>query len=262
MAAGRAKRLAMLDPYTLALAAGAGVVGGAMNALAGGGTFATMPALLAIGAPANVANATSNLALMPGAGLSAWTFRDELKPVGGVPVRLLAAITFVAGLAGSALLVVTPPAAFDVIVPWLLLLAFVAIAFGRRAADWLAARVTIGRGTLLVGQALLGTYGGYFGGGVGIMTTATYGLLAGESPRGMFAPRTLMLATANFAAAIVFTVAGLIRWDVCLPMLAGGLLGGWLGAHAGKRLPAGVVRWWTILVTAATTAVFFWRAYG
>lgn len=233
-----------------------------MNALAGGGTFVTMPALLGLGAPANIANATSNLALMPGAAASAWTFRDELRPVGGVPVRLLAGITFAAGLTGSALLVATPSRAFDVIVPWLLLIAFLAIAFGRQGAEWLNGRVTIGRTTLLVAQALLGTYGGYFGGGLGIMTTATYGLLAGESPRMMFAPRTLMLATANFAAAIVFVATGLVRWEACLPMLAGGVLGGWLGAHLGKRLPTGAVRAWTILVTAATTAVFFWRAYG
>ena len=240
----------------------AGLVGGAMNALAGGGTFATMPALLAIGTPANVANATSNLALMPGAAASAWTFRNELQPVGGVSVRTLAAITFAAGLFGSALLVATPTRSFDLIVPWLLLIAFIAIVFGKRASEWLRERVTIGRSTLFVAQALLGTYGGYFGGGVGIMTTATYGLLAGETPRSMFAPRTLMLAIANFAAAIVFTATGLVRWDACLPMLAGGLIGGWLGAHGGKRLPAGAVRGWTILVTAATTAVFFWRAYG
>lgn len=233
-----------------------------MNALAGGGTFATLPALLAIGLPANIANATSNVALLPGAAASAWTLRDELQPVGGVSVRTLAAITFAAGLAGSALLVATPAHAFDLIVPWLLLVAFVAIVFGRSAAAWLSARVTIGRTTLLVAQAMLGAYGGYFGGGVGIMTTATYGLLAGETPRSMFAPRTLMLAVANLAAAIVFTLSGLIRWNAALPMLAGGVLGGWLGAHLGKRLPAGAVRAWTILVTATTTAVFFWRAYG
>jgi hypothetical protein len=252
----------MIDPLLVAVPFAAGMLGGAMNALAGGGTFATMPALLAIGTPANIANATSNLALMPGAGASAWTFRDELRPVGDVPVRVLAGITFAAGLVGSALLVVTPSRAFDLIVPWLLLIAFLAIAFGKRAADALAAKMTIGPRALVVAQALLGTYGGYFGGGVGIMTTATYGLLAGESPRALFAPRTLMLAIANFAAAIVFVWAGLIRWDACLPMLAGGVLGGWLGAKLGKRLPAGAVRGWTLCVTAATTAVFFWRAYG
>ena len=251
----------VLDLPTLALAAAAGVVGGTMNALAGGGTFATMPALLALGTPANIANATSNLALMPGAGASAWTFRDELKPVGGVPVRLLAGITFLAGLVGSALLVVTPPRAFDVIVPWLLLLAFLAIAFGRPAADWLRARVTIGRPTLIVVQALLGTYGGYFGGGVGIMTTATYGLLAGETPRTMFAPRTLMLGVANAAAAVVFISTGLVAWAAAVPMLFGAIVGGWIGAVIGKRLSPGVVRGWTLFVTAATTIVFFVRAY-
>ena len=95
-----------------------------------------------------------------------------------------------------------------------------------------------------------------------MMMTATYGLLAGASPRTMFAPRTLMLATANFAAAIVFVIAGLVRWEACLPMLAGGIVGGWLGAMVGKRLSPGLVRGWTILVTATTTLVFFHRAYG
>jgi uncharacterized membrane protein YfcA len=256
----------MADPLALAwapllLAAGAGLVGGAMNALAGGGTFATLPALLATGLPANVANATSNVALLPGAATSAWAFRDELGPVGGVDVRLLAGITFVGGLAGSALLVVTPSRTFDVIIPWLVLYAFVVLAFGKRASAWLAQRVTIGPRALVACQALLGIYGGYFGGGVGLMTTATYGLLAAIDPRAMFAPRTLMLAIANAAAAIVFVAAGLIAWRWCLPMLAGAILGGWGGAIVGKRLPAGAVRAWTLLVTGATTLVFFWRAY-
>jgi hypothetical protein len=240
----------------------AGVVGGAMNALAGGGTFATLPSLLAAGMPANAANATSNVALLPGAGTSAWAFRDELGPVGGVSVRVLAAITFVGGLVGSVLLVMTPSRAFDLIIPWLVLYAFVVLAFGPRASAWLRARVTIGRATLMVVQALLGLYGGYFGGGVGLMTTATYGLLAGHTPRELFAPRTLMLAIANAAAAIVFVAAGLVRWSACLPMLGGSVVGGWLGARVGKRLPAGAIRAWTLLVTGATTAVFFWRAYG
>ena len=232
-----------------------------MNALAGGGTFATLPALIALGLPANAANATSNVALLPGAATSAWAFRDELGPVGGVGWRTLAGITFAGGLGGSLLLVATPTHAFDLIIPWLLLFAFVVIAVGKRAADWLDARVTIGRRTLLVVQGLLGIYGGYFGGGVGLMTTAIYGLLAGVSPRALFAPRTLMLAIANAAAAIVFVATGLVRWQACLPLLVGAGAGGWLGAKLGRRLPAPAVRWWTLLVTGATTAVFFARAY-
>ncbi|WP_353204273.1 sulfite exporter TauE/SafE family protein [Sphingomonas sp.] len=246
---------------TLALSLAAGILGGAMNALAGGGTFATLPALIALGLPANTANATSNVALLPGAATSAWAFREELGPVGGVGLRLLSAITFVGGLAGSLLLAATPTHVFDLVIPWLLLFAFVVIAFGKRAADALKQRVAIGTRTLIVAQGCLGIYGGYFGGGVGLMTTAVYGLLAGVSPRALFAPRTLMLAIANLAAAIVFIAVGLVRWAACLPMLAGAILGGWAGAHIGKRLSPGLVRGWTLLVTAVTTGVFFWRAY-
>ena len=252
----------MIDAAALLFAAGAGIVGGAMNALAGGGTFVTLPALIALGLPSNVANATSNVALLPGAGASAWEFRDELAPVGGIRVRTLAAITFAGGLVGSVLLVLTSTRAFDLIIPWLLLFAFAVLAFGRRASDWLHARVTIGPRTLVGAQALLGIYGGYFGGGMGLITTAIYGLLAGTSPRAMFSIRTLMLATSNLAAVFVFIATGLVRWWACVPMLLGAVLGGWLGAKLGKRLPPGLVRVWTLLVTGVTTAVFFVRAYA
>src|SRR5690242_4090709 len=233
-----------------------------MNALAGGGTFATLPALIALGLPANAANATSNVALLPGAVASAAEYRDELEPVGGLSVALLSVITFTGGIAGSVLLVLTPPRAFDFIIPWLLLLGLIVMLFGKRASSWLHERVTIGVRTLVVAQSLLSIYGGYFGGGVGLMLTATYGLLAGAHPRSLFPVRTGVLSIANFAAAIVFVAAGLVRWAACLPMLAGALLGGWLGAKVGKRLPPGAVRAWTLLVTAATTAIFFARVYG
>jgi uncharacterized membrane protein YfcA len=251
-----------LDPLALLLAAAAGLVGGAMNALAGGGTFATLPALIALGLPATIANATSNVALLPGAAASAWTFRDELHPVAGIAVAVLVALTFVGGLAGSVLLVLTPTETFDVIVPWLLLFAFAVMLFGQRAADWLHARVTIGRRSLLATQGLLGIYGGYFGGGVGLITTALYGLLANIQPRELFAIRTTMLAVANLAAALVFIAFAMVWWWACLPMLAGSILGGWLGAHFGKRLSPRAVRAWTLLVTGGTTIVFFVRAYA
>ena len=233
-----------------------------MNALAGGGTFATMPALIALGLPANAANATSNVALLPGAAASAAEYRDELAPVGGLPVRVLALITFVGGLIGSILLVLTPTRAFDFIIPWLLLVGLIVMAFGKAASEWLHDRVTIGWRTLAVAQSVLGIYGGYFGGGVGLMTTATYGLLAGAHPRSLFSVRTLMLAIANFAAAFVFIAAGLVRWAACVPMLLGAILGGWLGAKLGKTLSHRLVRAWTLLVTGGTTVAFFVRAYG
>jgi hypothetical protein len=252
----------MASMLALLLPAAAGLVGGAMNALAGGGTFATLPALIALGLPANTANATSNVALLPGAAASAWSFRDELAPLAGVPLSLLAGITFAGAVAGSLLLAWTPTRAFDLVVPWLLLFALLVLALGRSAAAWLARRVAIGPRTLVAAQALLGVYGGYFGGGVGLITTAVYGLLAGLSPRALFAPRVTMLAVANLAAALVFMWVGLVAWATCLPMVAGATLGGWLGARLGKGLPAGAIRVWTLGVTAATTLVFFARAYG
>lgn len=246
----------------LILACIAGAVGGAMNALAGGGTFATLPALIALGLPANIANATSNVALLPGAATSAWAYRKELGPVAGLSVAMLAMLTFVFGLVGSLLLVLTPSETFDIIIPWLLLFAFVVMVFGKRAAAWLHARVTIGRPTLLTVQSLLGVYGGYFGGGVGLITTALYGLLANIQPRELFAIRTLMLAIANLAAAFVFVAFAMVWWWACLPMLAGSIVGGWLGAIVGKKLSPLMVRIWTLLVTGGTTLVFFIRAYG
>lgn len=233
-----------------------------MNALAGGGTFATLPALIALGLPANIANATSNLALLPGAGTSAWAYRDELAPVAGLSVRRLTALTFACGLVGSLLLVLTPTRTFDLLIPWLLLFAFAVMVFGSRAADWLHARVTIGTPTLLAATALLGVYGGYFGGGVGLIATAIYGLLANIRPRELFAIRTTMLAAANFAAAFVFVGFGMVAWSSCLPMLLGAIAGGWLGALLGKRLSHRAVRIWTLLVTGGTTIAFFVRAYG
>lgn len=252
----------MLDPASLGLAAFAGMAGGAMNGLAGGGTFATLPALIALGLPANIANATSNVALMPGAATSAWSFRRELGPIGGLSVALLAAIIFAGGLAGSLLLVLTPSDMFDQLIPWLLLFAFVVILLGRRAADWLHARVTIGRRALIAAQSLLGIYGGYFGGGVGLITTAVYGLLANIQPRQLFAIRLMMLFLANVAATIVFVAFAMVEWVPCVAMLTGAVLGGWVGAWIGKRLSAGQVRVWTLLVTGGTTIVFFVRAYG
>ncbi|MBR2172513.1 sulfite exporter TauE/SafE family protein [Sphingopyxis sp.] len=252
----------MIDLSTIFIAAGAGMFGGAMNALAGGGTFATLPALIALGLPANIASATSNVALLPGAGTSAWAYRNELGPVAGISVRLLAALTFLFGLVGSLLLVLTPTETFDIIIPWLLLFAFAVMVFGTRAADWLHARVTIGRPTLLVAQALLGVYGGYFGGGVGLITTALYGLLANIRPRELFAIRTAMLAVANLAAAFIFIGFTMVWWWACVPMLLGSIVGGWLGAIIGKRLSHRAVRVWTLLVTGITTIIFFVRAYG
>ncbi|WP_267432820.1 sulfite exporter TauE/SafE family protein [Sphingomonas sp. GM_Shp_1] len=252
----------MIDWTFLALAAAGGFLGGAMNALAGGGSFSTMPTLIALGLPSTIANATSNVALQPAAMASAWAYRHGLEPVMGVTMRRMVAITMIGAFIGSALLFFTPPRAFDLIVPWLLLTATLAIAGGRHASDWLARIARPGPRALMTAQGVLGVYGGYFGGGIGMMLTAAWGLLSGRDPAQLAAPRTLMLATANAAATLVFIATGMVAWAQCLPMLAGGILGGWSGALVGRKLPAGLIRGWTLLLTTVTTVVFFYRGYA
>ena len=252
----------MPDLVSLLLAALAGLVAGAMNALAGGGTFVSMPALVALGLPSTIANATSNVALQPGAIASAWAYRRGLGPIGGIGVGALVAITLVGAAIGSLLLVATPVRTFDIAIPWLLLVAFIVMLAGKRASEALRARVTIGAPTLVAVQFALGVYGGYFGGGVGLMMMAIWGLLAGHAPHQLAAHRTLLLAVANAVAALIFVVMAMVDWRFALPMLVGAILGGHYGARVGLLLSAGTIRAITLVVTGVTTALFFWRAYS
>ncbi len=252
----------MIDPAAIAIAVAAGAVAGTMNALAGGGTFVSMPSLVALGLPSTIANATSNVALQPGAIASAWAYRRGLSPLAGIGVGALIAITLVGAAIGSLLLVATPSRTFDVIIPWLLLAAFLVMLTGKRASEALHARMTIGAPTLVTVQFLLGIYGGYFGGGVGLMMMAAWGLLAGHAPHQLAAHRTLLLAVANAVAALVFIVMAMVDWRFALPMLAGAVLGGHYGARVGLLLSPGTIRAITLVVTGVTTALFFWRAYS
>lgn len=252
----------MADLAALALATGAGAIAGTMNALAGGGTFVSMPALVALGLPSTIANATSNVALQPGAISSAWAYRRGLGPLAGLSVNVLVAITLVGAAIGSLLLVATPSRTFDIIIPWLLLAAFLVMLTGKRTSEALHARVTIGAPTLVTVQFLLGIYGGYFGGGVGLMMMAAWGLLAGHAPHQLAAHRTLLLAAANAIAALVFIVMAMVDWRFAVPMLIGAVMGGHYGARVGLLLSPGTIRTITLVITGVTTLIFLWRAYS
>jgi len=241
--------------------AGAGLVAGAMNALAGGGSFVSLPALIAAGVPPVLANASSTVALFPGGLASAVAYRDDLGPVGGVPLRPLLLITLLGGAAGAALLLGTPPRTFEGVLPWLLLVAFLALGFGRQAGAWLRRRCRIRPWAVLAVQFGLGVYGGYFGGAVGIMMMAVWGLLDTRELKALNAPRTLLVSTANLAAVALFASAHAVRWPAALAVLAGAALGGYGGAWVGRRSPPRVIRAGTLLVTAGITAAFFLRAY-
>jgi uncharacterized protein len=242
---------------------GAGFVAGAMNAVAGGGTFVTLPALTLAGLPPTVGNASSTVALFP-ATLASWrAYRNDVRPLENVGTGTLLMLSLVGGLIGALLLLSTSERAFIRIVPWLLLAATIALASGPRLGQALrAVGIRMGRRSLFVVQFVLGIYGGYFGGAVGLMMLAAWTVFTRAELRSMTPLRVLMVAAANGVAVICFALSGNIRWRETLVVMAGGIAGGYLGAHAGRRLPAPVLRALILAITIVTTAGFFLRANG
>ena len=240
---------------------GAGVLAGTMNALAGGGSFVTLPALIAAGVPSVNANTSSTVALFPGQLASTWTYRDGLGPIGPVALRSLVVVTFVGGAIGAVLLLLTPIKTFDFVLPWLMAVATVALVFGARLGELLRRRWHIGVPAVLVAQFGLGIYGGYFGGGVGIMMMAVWSLLTDRTLKSFNAPRTFLVSAANAVAVLIFIAAGSVRWRESLVLLVGAVIGGFCGANIGRRAPAKVIRIGTLLLSVCITLVFFARAY-
>jgi uncharacterized membrane protein YfcA len=246
---------------TLLLLGGAGLLAGAMNSLAGGGSFASFPALVAAGLPPVAANASSAVALYPGGLSSAWVFRRSRGPIAGVPLSKLAAVTVCGGLVGALLLIETPGATFQKAVPWLLLAATIALALGREA-NALVGSGSANHRPILAGQALLGVYAGYFGGAAGIMMAAFWAIAAGCDAKAVQAQRTLLVAAANSAAVLLFCVTGIVDWAAVLVLAPAALAGGYLGALIGLRLRPAHVRSATVAMAAAVTLAFFVRAYA
>lgn len=247
---------------SLVLLLAAGFLAGAMNAIAGGGSFLSFPALVFAGLPSVVANASSTVALFPGAVSSAWVYRRDFSPIGGIPLWKLLTVSVVGGWLGAILLLVTPVQTFDAVVPWLLLFATVTFAFGRGAGARLRRHVRIGPAPLLAIQFVLGVYGGYFGGAIGIMMLATWTLLGTESLARLNPVRILAVGATNGIAVLCFIAAGKVWWPETLVMLAGAVAGGYGGASLGRRLPPTVTRAMILTVTTGMTLVFFWRRFG
>lgn len=246
----------------LGIVLAAGFVAGAMNAAAGGGSFVSIPALMAAGLPALAANISSTIALLPGSIASAWAYRHDFKPFGAVSLPVLLALSLAGGCAGAALLLLTPARAFDVAVPWLLLVATLTLAFGRGLGERLRRAVRIGPATLMVVQFVLAIYGGYFGGAVGIMMMAAWTLLSTADIAAMNPVRTILVSAMNAVAVVCFVAASGVWWPQTLAMLVGATAGGYAGARAARLLPPRALRLGVVTLTALITAAFFWRAYG
>jgi uncharacterized membrane protein YfcA len=249
-----------VNPYLLVV--GAGLMAGTMNALAGGGSFVSLPALISVGLPSVQANTSSTVGLFPGSAASAWAYRDGLGPIGPVALRPLLLVTIVGGALGALLLLWTPSATFDFLLPWLLLVATLTLGLGRQIGEALRRRWHIRPAAVLSVQFVLGVYGGYFGGAVGIMMMAVWGLLDNRELKSLHAPRTLLATAANAMAAIIFVAANAIRWKETLALLIGSIIGGYYGALLGRRAPARMVRVGTLFIAGCITLLFFARVYG
>jgi uncharacterized membrane protein YfcA len=237
----------------------AAFAGGAMNAVAGGGSFLTFPALVFAGVPSVAANATSTVALLPGALASAWGYRRSIGRLEGVNFPIVFGVSVVGGLLGSLLLLLTPQRTFDALIPWLLLAATLLFAGGRKLVALLHRRVRLGPVALGVAQFLIAIYGGYFGGAIGILMLALYQIFGMTDLNSMNGLKNLLAATMNAVAAVCFIVAGKIVWAPALAMLASGIAGGYLGAHAAQRAKPVLVRAVIIIIGFTMSAVFFLR---
>jgi uncharacterized membrane protein YfcA len=238
---------------------GAGLLAGTMNAVAGGGSFVGFPAMVLAGLPPIVANASNTVALCPGTLASTWARRHDLCDVAGISPAVMVPVTLTGGLTGAILLLVTPSSAFDVVIPWLLLLATLTFAAGRNLGAWLRQRLTVGRTAFLTVQFIVSIYGGYFGGAVGLMMMAAWSLLDGAELGALAPMRTMMVTVANAAAVVCFIVAGVVRWPELLTMMIAAIIGGYFGAHYARMLPPPVLRWFVVVLSALVTASFFKR---
>lgn len=253
--------MTLLALAPLLILTAAGFLAGTMNAVAGGGSFISFPALILAGVPSVGANASSTVALFPGALTSAWVYRRELGGIGGIKLPALLICSVAGGLTGALLLLSTPVATFDGLVPWLLLIATLAFTFGRQLGAQLRRFVRIGRTPTLLLQFGLGVYGGYFGGAVGIMMLAVWSLIGTDSLKQMNPARVFLVGAMNGIAVLCFIVAGQVWWPQTVAMLLGAAAGGYAGAWIGRRLPPRATRGIIIAVTVSMTAAFFVRRY-
>ena len=243
----------------------AGALGGALNSVAGGGSFIAFTALVFTGVPLIPANATNTIALWTAAAASGGAYRKEVDVPRRVMIPLLAA-SLVGGLAGAILLLKTPAQTFLRVIPWLILGATLLFAFGKKLArgrkSILEHEVTsraLAAATLF--QLAVAVYGGYFGGGMGIVMLAMLAALGMTHIHAMNALKSLMGFVINGAAVVTFVIKGAIYWKPGIPMIAGGIAGGFLGAHYAQKVPQSWIRVFVVLVGAGMTVYFFWKAH-
>ncbi|HYN38397.1 MAG TPA: sulfite exporter TauE/SafE family protein [Rhodospirillales bacterium] len=251
----------MIDLQSVALLVGAGFLGGAINAIAGGATFFTFPAMMAAGLGPVAANASNTVALAPSSFVAFLAMR---RHIGGARHLLLSflIVGVLGGAFGAWLVLWLGDARFRACIPWLLLVATVLFAAG----PWLVRMMKKAdihherRSVRVLGhifQGLIGIYGGFFGAGMGMVTLAGLTLLGLTDIRAMNALKNLFTALTNAIAIVVFAAAGAVSWPHALVMMAGGVAGGFAGGKLAVFLPADRVRLIVAVVGTLLTVAYF-----
>jgi uncharacterized protein len=244
-----------LGVFEIVLVFVAGALGGALNSVAGGGSFIVFPAMLLTGIPPVTANATTTAALWP-AGFGSFVAYREHLPKDRRTTIVLSLASVIGGGFGARLLLVTSDETFSKILPWLLLAASLVFSFGPRLAG------TKRRVPLVVGaivQLVISSYGGYFGGGMGILMLATFTLMGMTHMHEMNALKVVLGLLINGMAIVLFLVAGKVVLAVAVPVAIGSIAGGFVGAAVAKRIAPARVRTFVLVFAWALTAFFFYR---
>jgi len=254
-----------LDIHTYLFLFVAGVLGGALNAVAGGGSFVAFPALMFAGVPPISANATNAVALWVGVTASTGAYRKHLDISRRVMVPL-AVTSVIGGIAGAFLLLRTPANTFLHVLPWLMLGATLLFVFGGRLARGSKSGLAHDASTPAIAVAaifelVVAVYGGYFGGGVGIMNLAMLAVLGMTDIHAMNALKVVLGGLINGVATVTFILARAVAWKAGAIMTAGAIVGGYFGAHYAQKLPQAWIRAFVIVVGTGMTVYFFWKAY-
>jgi len=252
-----------MNSSDLLLLGGAGLLAGALNAVAGGGSFITFPALVHSGLNSILANTTSSVALWPASIASVVAYRQELASQRPLLLRLGAA-SIAGSLLGAGLLLWISPRTFDHLVPWLLLLATLLFALSGRITQALQQRPNRPAPSLAsftFGQFAVAIYGGFFGGGMGIMMLAMMSLYSRDSLHRMNALKTALTTLINGTAVLAFVLSGQIALQQGLLVGVGGLLGGYGGARLARRVSAARLKQVVVIFGLLLTVHFFSKTY-
>lgn len=241
---------------------GAAFIAGGLNAVAGGGSFITFPALIFTGMQPIAANATNNTAIWVAALASAGAYRSDLK-IQRRELLLLCGISVVGGIIGSIALLYTSPDVFKKLIPYLLLLATLIFTFSEPLKNWFQLQKQKSPSKsppifrLVLAQLTISIYGGFFGAGLGILMLATLTFIGIKSIHTMNAFKTFLGSCINGVAIIPFVIAGVIAWPQTILMAVGGSLGGFLCANYARRLDPLLIRRFVIFVAVSMTLYFF-----